>query len=113
MGVIRRKSSSPQREGVFQGRLEKRQLCLSSIAEFRQKGKTIMAILESLVIGMMCGALIYTGTKIFLGDKANSLPGGAIAAGLAVPIWWAGALGALTAHALCVMAVNYLRKQKR
>lgn len=71
-----------------------------------------MSIFTGFVIGVVCGVLIYFGTRIAVGEKANSLPGGAVAAGLIGTPWWAGVVGGLLAHALCVVAVKRYRAQR-
>jgi hypothetical protein len=61
-------------------------------------------MLENFATAMLAGAIIYLVTRLSLGDRANSLPGGAAAAGLMITPWWIGVIGGVLGHVIAVMA---------
>lgn len=55
------------------------------------------------IVAFGLGAVIFLLTRFLLGDRANMLPGGALAASIAITPWWLTVPLALLGHLLSVL----------
>lgn len=72
-----------------------------------------MSFESALWIGVMCGALVYLGTRLAIGKRAETLIGGFVVVGFVVQPWWVSASGYLVGHAVAAMSVGLLRDKVR
>lgn len=65
------------------------------------------------LISIASGAAIYLLTRVAIGDRADHLPGGAVAMALVLSPWWAALSGAVLGHIFAVMAMRAWKKSEQ
>jgi hypothetical protein len=68
-------------------------------------------MIEAAVYGVLLGIGVYVGTAMLMGtQKANNMPGGAIAGAILLSPWYVAMPAALVGHIIAVVVTKMVKR---